>query len=83
MIGCRMDFEDPAPLSLDGSLLLADPSLMDSNFKRAVLYLNHHSAEAGAEGFVLIVLRIRWLEIFRWPRILLSWTRCLCMKEGR
>ena len=53
MIGCRMDFEDPAPLSLDGSLLLADPSLMDSNFKRAVLYLNHHSAEAGAEGFVL------------------------------
>jgi putative transcriptional regulator len=53
MVVERMNFQDPAPLSLDGSLLLADPSLMDSNFKRAVLYLNHHSAEAGAEGFIL------------------------------
>lgn len=48
-----MNFEDPAPLSLDGNLLLADPSLMDANFKRVVLYLSHHTADEGAEGFIL------------------------------
>ncbi|MFT4642051.1 MAG: putative transcriptional regulator [Verrucomicrobiales bacterium] len=48
-----MNFEDPSSLSLGGNLLLADPSLGDSNFRRVVLLLNHHTVTSGAEGFVL------------------------------
>ncbi len=48
-----MNFEDPSSLSLDGSLLLADPALGDPNFKRTVLYLCHHTLHSGAEGFIL------------------------------
>lgn len=48
-----MNFEDPASLALDGSLLLADPSLGDPHFKRTVLYLNQHTSDSGAEGFIL------------------------------
>ncbi len=36
-----------------GSLLVAHPSLRDPNFRRAVLYLTAHTAEAGAFGLIL------------------------------
>ena len=48
-----MNFEDQSSISLDGDLLLADPSLGDPNFRRTVLLLNHHTLESGAEGFIL------------------------------
>ncbi len=48
-----MKFEDSSPISLDGNVLLADPSLRDPNFRRTVLFLSHHTLEDGAEGFVL------------------------------
>lgn len=48
-----MNFDDPSSLSLDGNLLLADSSLGDPNFRRAVLYINHHTLKTGAEGFIL------------------------------
>lgn len=48
-----MQFENPPPLSLAGSLLLADPAMRDPNFSRSVLYVRQHTLEAGAEGFVL------------------------------
>lgn len=36
-----------------GSLLVAHPSLRDPNFRRAVLYLTAHTAEAGAFALIL------------------------------
>ncbi len=48
-----MNFDDPSSFSLDGNLLLADPSLGDPNFRRAVLFIHHHTLKTGAEGFVL------------------------------
>lgn len=48
-----MNFEDPSSFSLDGTVLLADPSLSDPNFRRVVLFLSHHTLKTGAEGFVL------------------------------
>ena len=49
-----MNFRESEPtLSLGGSLLLADPSLKDANFKRVVLFMNQHEMETGAEGVVL------------------------------
>jgi len=38
---------------LQGKLLLADPSLRDSNFYRSVILLAEHSSENGAFGLVL------------------------------
>ena len=35
-LGCDIDFDDPEQLCLQGSLILADPSLRDPNFFRSV-----------------------------------------------
>ena len=48
-----MNFEDPQQLSLENTLILADPVLRDPNFSRAVLFLTTHSALEGAHGFIL------------------------------
>jgi putative transcriptional regulator len=40
-------------LSLAGSLLIAHPSLLDPNFKRAVLFLSTQDAQEGAFGLTL------------------------------
>jgi len=39
--------------NLTGSLLVAHPNLLDSNFRRTILFLSHHSEEDGAIGLVL------------------------------
>jgi len=39
--------------SLSGQLLVAQPSLLDPNFKRTVVLLSMHSVEEGAMGVVL------------------------------
>ncbi len=39
--------------NLTGSLLVAHPSLRDTNFRRTIILLSHHSAEDGAIGIVL------------------------------
>ncbi len=41
------------PLQLRGKLLLADPSLRDGTFNRAVVLLAHHTPDDGATGLVL------------------------------
>ncbi len=38
---------------MTGSLLVAHPTLRDSNFARTILFLSHHSSEDGAVGLVL------------------------------
>lgn len=43
----------PTAGDLSGSLLVAHPMMADPNFRRAILYLSHHSAEDGALGFIL------------------------------
>jgi len=48
-----MQLDDPDELCLNGSLILADPSLHDPNFNRTVLLLTNHSEEEGAHGYVL------------------------------
>ena len=48
-----LDFDNPEQLCLQGSLLLADPSLRDPGFSRSVLLLTHHSASEGAMGVIL------------------------------
>jgi len=45
--------EDSSQLCLSGSLLLADPSLHDPNFRRAVLLLTEHRHDHGAHGYIL------------------------------
>ena len=47
------DFDNPGPLNLRGSLILADPSLRDPNFARTVLLLTDHERDQGAHGYVL------------------------------
>jgi putative transcriptional regulator len=42
-----------APQNLTGSLLIAHPSMMDPNFRRAVLFISAHDAEDGAIGVIL------------------------------
>lgn len=44
---------DPSQGNFQGLLLAAHPDLKDPNFRRSVLYLTVHDAEAGALGFVL------------------------------
>jgi putative transcriptional regulator len=41
------------PKSLAGSLLVAHPSMLDPNFRRAVLFLSAHSSGDGALGIIL------------------------------
>ncbi len=48
-----MDFEDPEQLSLEGTLILAAPSLRDPGFSRSVLLLTNHKHDDGAMGFIL------------------------------
>lgn len=43
---------DP-PSSLQGSFLLADPSLRDGIFNKSVILLTNHSADDGAHGLIL------------------------------
>ena len=44
---------DDQQLNLKGALILADPSLRDSNFSRSVILLTDHSNESGAHGYIL------------------------------
>lgn len=41
------------PVTLRGSLLIADPSLRDGTFDRSVILLTSHEAEDGAAGLIL------------------------------
>lgn len=41
------------PLSLAGSLLVAHPSMLDPNFRRAVLFISAHDSTEGAMGVIL------------------------------
>ncbi len=41
------------PQSLAGSLLVAHPSMLDPNFRRAVLFISAHTSEDGALGIIL------------------------------
>lgn len=46
----------PSPLfqpPIDGSLLIASPSLQDGIFDRSVIYVHQHSLSKGAEGLIL------------------------------
>jgi putative transcriptional regulator len=47
------ELPDEEPPSLTGSLLVAHPSMLDPNFRRAVLFLSAHSSEEGALGIIL------------------------------
>jgi putative transcriptional regulator len=47
------ELPDEQEKSLAGSLLVAHPSMLDPNFRRAVLVLSAHSAEEGALGVIL------------------------------
>jgi putative transcriptional regulator len=47
------ELSDENPKSLAGSLLVAHPSMLDPNFRRAVLFLSAHSSEEGALGIIL------------------------------
>lgn len=44
---------DPVKDTLQGSLILADPSLKEPTFFQSVLLLTEHSEEAGALGYIL------------------------------
>ncbi|HWB04804.1 MAG TPA: YqgE/AlgH family protein [Verrucomicrobiales bacterium] len=48
-----MTSDESSQLCLRGSLILADPSLQDSNFHRTVLLLTEHRHDSGAHGYVL------------------------------
>ncbi len=41
------------PPSLEGQLLLADPSLRDGDFCKSVVFLAEHTAEKGAYGLII------------------------------
>jgi putative transcriptional regulator len=44
---------EPTAASLQGMLLVAHPSLRDPNFRRSVIFLSAHDAQAGAFGLIL------------------------------
>lgn len=48
-----MNPDDPAQLCLSGSLLLADPSLLEPVFHRTALLLTEHRHDHGAHGYIL------------------------------
>lgn len=48
-----MNFDDPEQVSLEGRLILADPSLREPTFCRSVLLLTNHTVEEGAHGYIL------------------------------
>lgn len=43
----------PLPLSHSGSLLISHPGLLDSNFRRTVIFISTHDPEEGAFGLIL------------------------------
>ncbi|MGI9088249.1 MAG: YqgE/AlgH family protein [Chthoniobacterales bacterium] len=47
------NLRDGAPQNLTGSLLIAHPSMLDPNFRRAVLFISAHDPEDGAMGVIL------------------------------
>lgn len=48
-----MAVEFPTAGNLSGVLLIAQPSLLDPNFRRTIVYLSHHNADDGAFGVVI------------------------------
>ena len=44
---------EESPQNLAGSLLIAHPNMLDPNFRRAVLFIYEHDAEAGAGGVII------------------------------
>lgn len=47
------NLRDEAPQNLTGSLLIAHPSMLDPNFRRAVLFISAHDPVDGAMGVIL------------------------------
>jgi putative transcriptional regulator len=47
------ELPEKKPESLAGSLLVAHPSMLDPNFRRAVLFISAHSFADGALGIIL------------------------------
>src|SRR6266513_3665277 len=48
------EFEDvPSSRSLAGSLLVAHPSMLDTNFRRTVLFISEHDPGEGALGVII------------------------------
>jgi putative transcriptional regulator len=45
--------EGDTPRSLAGSLLVAHPSMLDPNFRRAVLFISAHDPDDGALGVII------------------------------
>lgn len=48
-----MSMELPPPENLTGSLLVANPTLLDASFRRSIVYISHHDEEDGALGLIL------------------------------
>lgn len=49
----RLRQQTPKTETHTGSLLVALPSLLDSNFRRTILFLSHHDPEEGSVAFIL------------------------------
>ena len=47
------NLREGVPQSLAGSLLIAHPSMLDPNFRRAVLFISAHDPNDGAMGVIL------------------------------
>src|SRR6202162_5767665 len=47
------DLGPEKPRSLAGSLLVAHPSMLDPNFRRAVLFISAHDPDDGAIGVII------------------------------
>lgn len=47
------ELPEQEPQSLAGSLLVAHPSMLDPNFRRAVLFISAHTPQGGALGIIL------------------------------
>src|SRR5947208_11845703 len=45
--------EEQAARSLAGSLLVAHPNMLDSNFRRTVLFVSEHDPKEGALGVII------------------------------
>src|SRR4029077_16586787 len=45
--------DDPSTCSFAGSLLVAHPNMLDSNFRRTVLFLSEHDPNEGALGVII------------------------------
>lgn len=48
-----LDFDGEPQQSLAGSLLVAHPSMLDPNFRRAVLFISAHDPDDGALGVII------------------------------